>query len=53
MRTDRLKVVGQDIMSMQALSTAIREQFVIQANDPVDLVSSLMLSLHLQTKNKN
>lgn len=25
---------------MQALSTAIREQFVIQANDPIDLVSS-------------
>lgn len=42
------KWLGRTLKPLQALSPAIRELSVIQANDPINLISSPMASLHLQ-----
>lgn len=39
---------GRTLKPLQALSPAIRELSVIQANDPINLISSPMASPHLQ-----
>lgn len=43
---------GRTLKPLQALRPAIRELSVIQANDPVNLISSPMAFLHLQASIK-